>query len=49
MAKIINGANAVFDKMREDAGTTKIEMAVFILEQRYDTQIPPAISNGPLK
>ncbi len=37
------------DKIRKEAGKTKVEMAVFLLEKQYGEEIPPRILDGPLK
>lgn len=37
------------DKIRTQAGKSKVEMAVYLLERTYGQQIPPSILDGPLK
>ncbi len=47
--RILHSSDSAFAALREQAGKTKIELAVYLLEQTYKTEVPPQILNGPLK
>jgi hypothetical protein len=49
LQKIMRMANEALDSIRLQAGKTKIEFAVFMLERTHDQKIPPAILDGPLR
>jgi hypothetical protein len=46
---LMAAAEPVFDQVRRDAGKSKTELAVFLLEQTYNETIPIEILTGPLK
>ncbi len=47
--RILQSSDRVFAALRERAGKTKIELAVYLIEQTYKSEVPPQILNGPLK
>ena len=49
LMRITKLTGEALDEIRRKAGKSKIEMAVYLLERTYDTQIPPQILEGPLK
>jgi hypothetical protein len=49
MMAIWNVVGKQLDDVRKQAGKSKVEMAVYLLERTHRTSIPPAILNGPLK
>jgi len=50
MIEVLRMANAQLEKIRKDAGKSKVDFAIFMLERTYGAgNIPEAILNGPLK
>ncbi len=47
--RILQSSDRAFAALRERAGKTKIELAVYLIEQTYKSEVPPQILNGPLK
>lgn len=46
---ILHNAGSQLDAIRKQAGKSKVEMAIFLLERTYQKPISPSILNGPLK
>jgi len=49
MTEVSRMASQQLDAVREQAGKTKIEMAIYLLENTHKEKIPPAILDGPLR
>ncbi|MBN2703933.1 MAG: hypothetical protein JXR23_06950 [Pontiellaceae bacterium] len=47
--RILQSTDRAFAALRERAGKTKIELAVYLIEQTYESEVPSQILNGPLK
>jgi len=46
---IMQLAEGALDNIRKNAGKTKIELGIYLLEKTYGKEIPPSILVGPLK
>ena len=49
MEDMLLASNAKLDAVRKSAGKTKVELAIYLLERTYGTQISPTIIDEPLK
>lgn len=49
MLAMMHSLEPAFKEIRTKAGRTKIELAVYLLERTYNSSVPSAILNGPLK
>lgn len=49
MRKLMKQVEGQLDAVRKQAGKSKIELALFLLERTYGEPLPPQILNGPLR
>jgi hypothetical protein len=47
--KIVQATEEPLKALREQTGKTKTELAIFFVEQTYQTKMPPEILTGPVK
>lgn len=47
--KMLRTLEIGFAELRKNAGKTKMEIAVYLIEKTYKKKVPPQILNGPLK
>jgi hypothetical protein len=47
--RLLDASESAFAAIRQQTGTTRMELAIYFMEREYGQRIPPQILNGPLR